>query len=451
MSHTLLKASLASLLTLMALNAVAQSEGSTAPSVEPRLVISLETLLQYRYNVPRNSFADQVRLEDPFGVLTMELTQDERLGFRVQATVQREWPDSESVLNIPGPVDGNPVRFENNLVTEGVLLLPIGPAQLTFGRQKIHIGPDATDSLTASQLIPYYDAILLEVPVGSLLMTSVTSTIENRRASPDATSMTRDGYAFGENIIFYNIHYFSYEWERVRAGIGSQVVLARPHNNFQLGDFFPVFSWHNAEVEPFNMSLVADASVSLFPGLEAYLQIGYDDIDAETFGFNDSAVPTIDAYLGGVSYALNKEISARLQIGYTHYLWGMFDDDEFLARAIYRWYGDAGSESMPLKGPWGPGALWFQIDGELLFGDLLIEPEVRFLGTKPVDLYSTSYRKSQSVEDASRTWANFAGAEATYRFGELAAVSVRPGFWFGSDGASFGLEAHARFSVRYEG
>ena len=421
-----------------------------AEDVTPELEIAFGSILQYRYNVARPTFADQVRLEDPFATLDMKYVMPGRPGFRIGVTLQREWTDADSVLNLPAGIDGNPLRFENNFVTDGVLLLPVGDALITFGRQKIHIGPDETDSLSASQQVPYYDALLLEVPVGALTLRSVTSTIENRQATPDVTASARtDDYAFGENIILYNIHYFEYEWTRVRAGIGSQVLIARAGNNFQLGDFFPVFSWHNADVTPNNMSLITDVSVSILPSLEAYLQIGLDDISGSSVGIGDGPIPTIDAYLAGIAYRPLDWIASRLQFGYTHYLWGNFNDNDYLARAIYRWNADDGFESMPLTSPWGPGALWVQLDGSVALGDLIIAPELRLLGTNGADLTTTPYAASDELEGASRTWANSLAVEATYSIGELFIVGVRPAMTFGAAGVDFSFEATGQFAIAY--
>jgi hypothetical protein len=409
----------------------------------------LDTIVQYRYNIERPTFADQVRNEAPVAQLRLGYEQIDGASILIEASLQREWVDNESVWNVPNGVDGNPVRIENNAVTQGYVALPVGAANLTFGRQKIHIGPDRTDSLSASNRIPFYDALVLELPLGGLTMTSVTSTMENRRASPDVPEISpRDDYGYGETIILYNIHYFSYAWDRIQAGIGSQVIIARENNTIQFGDLFPVFSWHNADITPNNMCLIADAEFAVTPELSTYVQFGFDDISGSAVGVADGAIPTISAILAGAEWNPTTAIQGRLQTGYTHYLWGMFDDDEYLSRAVYRWNADSGYESMPLTSPWGPGVIWVQTDARFDFEHFEVSPVIVVLGRKPVSLFSTPYGASDAIEAAAREWSGDIRVEAAYRVGEIGRVSATPGLRIDDTGASFLLDIRGEVSLR---
>ncbi|MFW5786595.1 MAG: hypothetical protein ACOCYC_05075, partial [bacterium] len=348
--------------------------GVTGPAVagDSPVEVSVDLLVQPEYynNLPRTTFAAQARGESPAAELALGLGHWDGAFLHIEAAAQREW-SIVSPTNIPAPVEGNPLPFENNLVREGYLFLPLGPLDVAFGRQDLAIGPDPDDSLYVSRRVPFLDALRATMRLGPVKMTSVTSTLENGRADPDVSLSTlSDGdgrvtYGFDTSTILYNIHYFEYTWRRLRLGLGSQVVIARPLNSFHLADFFPVFSWHNADITPNNMSLVGDLSVCPLPGLEVFLQYGYDDISGETFGFGDSSIPTIPAYIGGVQLHDRRDPSGRptadrgrpltldasALVGYTHYLWGNFDDSEALSRAIYRLEADGPRQSMPLTSP----------------------------------------------------------------------------------------------------
>ncbi len=482
-----------------AAGARAPEPGGRAPGPGARpsgpVEISAHVLLQPEYylDLPRDSFGSQVRVESPAAELALGLGRRTGEYIYVEGVAQREWK-IDSSINIPTPVEGNPLPFENNLVREGYLFAPIGSLDVAFGRQDLFLGPDREDSLYVSNRVPFLDALRATLRLGPLKMTSITSTLENGRAEPDVTIPPNDGtsvYGFGISTILYNVHYFEYTWRRVRLGLGSQVVIARPLNNFHLGDFFPVFSWHNADITPNNMSLVGDVSVAPLRGVELFFQYGYDDISGETFGFGDSAIPTIDAYIGGVRFdhRLGAEQAPRagsstraggkisgpgppaqadrtrpvtlggsLLAGYTHYLWGNFDDSESLSRAIYRLEADGPRRSMPLTSPHGPGALWFRARASLEWRGAPVEwgaaragLQYRALGRKPgADLYTTPYASSDAIEATARTWNHRVQLEAEYLAEEVFSgaglgLTVIPEFRWGTDGTAFGLEVSGFF------
>ncbi|MFW5688531.1 MAG: hypothetical protein ACOC1U_03080, partial [Spirochaetota bacterium] len=367
------------------------------------LLVDFALTPEYYAGIDRGDFRDQVRVESPFAELSLGYGIPIGPAFVITAALQREWSYSDAPTNVPRPIDGNPLPFENNFVTEGYLSLPVGLAEVTFGRQNLSIGPDPENTLSISSRIPYLDALRTTLSFGRLKMTWVVSTLENGRARLDPAlppDPTDPLYGFDSNTIFYNIHYFEYAWPSVRVGIGSQVVLARRMNTFHLGDFFPVFSWHNADITPNNMSLLADVTVSPAERLDLFFQLGLDDISGEAVGVSDSAVPTIDAYVLGARYSLPAlGLSAAVTGGSTHYLWGNFDDDDYLARVIYRMETDGPRPSLPLTSPYGPGVLWADARVGARYADLTADLRYIVRGELPgVDLYSLPYAANPSLE-----------------------------------------------------
>ncbi|MFW5744511.1 MAG: hypothetical protein ACOC2D_14640 [Spirochaetota bacterium] len=406
-------------------------------------------------DVPRSPFAEQARVEDPLASLLLAYGRPLGPYIAIEAVAQREWVYRTSATNVPRPVDGNPVPAENNLVRSGYLHLPSGGFGVTFGRQRFVLGPDAANTLSVSSAIPFLDALKLTWSLGPLTMTSLSSTLENREAVPEVTTGDQesdDGYGFGTNTILYNIHYFEFAWPRVRAGIGSQVVIARPMNYFYLGDFFPVFSWHNAGIRPNNMSLLADVTVAPARRVELFAQVGFDDISGEAFGFADAAIPTIDAYIAGVrTSAPWFDASASVIGGYTHYLWGTFEDEEYLARAIYRIEADGPHPSMPLTSPHGPGALWMETKIAAATGPFSGALTYLALGTLPdVDVYSVPYASSAAIEARARSWTHDVRIDVGYRTPLGVSVHVGPGVSFAPREVRPYLEAGAeiRFASR---
>ncbi|MFW6380538.1 MAG: hypothetical protein ACOC0Y_00670 [Spirochaetota bacterium] len=410
--------------------------------LEVRLGIRLQP--EYYFNVERPSFLHQVRTEDPFALLTMGYGVPNGAYLLIEGMLQREWSYDDAPTNIPSPEDGNPVPFENNLVRQGYLFLPIGPADVTFGRQRVTLGPDPVNTLSVSAAIPFLDALKMTLTMGSLKMTSVTSTLENGRAQEDPSVIDEasDLYGYELTTILYNIHYFEYAWDAVRLGLGSQVVIARRANTFQLGDFFPVFSWHNARISPNNMSLLVDLTVTPYPGTEVFAQVGFDDINGAVVGIGDSAIPTIDAYIGGVRASLPwPDMSASAVAGYTHYLWGTFEDDEYLSRAIYRFEADGLERAMPLTSPHGPGALWFDLAVGGAFDRFSWETAYLAAGILPdASLYTTPYSASEELEESDRRWTHELTLTCRYDILDVGSLSVAPCVVFSPNGPRFGLE-----------
>ncbi|OHD72804.1 MAG: hypothetical protein A2177_09045 [Spirochaetes bacterium RBG_13_68_11] len=297
---------------------------------------------------------------DPLGLIRFSFQLDNSTVLAITAVQQREYNSGTFDSNMFVPVSGNPIAIENNLVTEGYIQSTFGAFELTFGRQKVHIGPSPVNSLLVSQRIPFLDALDVKGHLGPLSMTLLISTLENREATPDVAPGD-PAYAFGETTIISNTHYFEYSFGILRLGIGAHYIVVRPQNDFRMADFFPVISWHSTNLSPFNLSLIADFSVVPLEGLTIYGQGGLDDVNASVAGFSDEEIPTTPAFLVGATWHGRRErflLNAWVETGYTHYLWGNYNDDAAMARAIYRMDLDGDDRAIPLTSPYGPGSVW---------------------------------------------------------------------------------------------
>ncbi|MFP4637675.1 MAG: hypothetical protein ACLFM6_04480 [Spirochaetaceae bacterium] len=385
------------------------------------------------------TFAEVLEREEPFAEFETAYGVDGGPQLVTRSVLQREYR-LDPPANYPPPGDGNPVPFENNFIYEGFLHLPGKYLEATIGRQQVHIGPSPDSSLMVSRRVPYLDAARISLSLGRLRMTHLVSSLENRASIQEERAQVPDypaqpnaddpdgQYAFGKNAILYNVHYFEYALERLRFGIGGQMVVARPMNEFHLGDFFPVFSWHNADLVPHNLAVVVDAAYVAAPGLELYLQAGWDDINADFAGLADSEIPTIPAYLGGLRYTGVLDtvlIEGLLEAGYTHYLWGSFHDEDYLSRAVYRQNTDGDIRSMPLTSPYGPGTVWGTLQGGVEWDSGFgLQLAYRLRAENPeASLYETSYKTSDEVAGTSKRVLHRISARPVFR------VTPRMGFY----------------------
>lgn len=329
-------------------------------SVGVGLDLTYERYLLPAAHLPAVSdFGELVQVMDPLGLLRMSYQVNNSTQLVITAEVRREYGAAAIDSNLFATAADNPVAIENNNIAEGYLRFGGETLEVTFGRQKVHLGPSPVNSLMVSQRIPFMDALNLRGSLGPLAMTLLVSTLENREASPDVVPVAP--YGFRQTVILCNAHYFEYALRRVRLGIGGMYLVVRPGNAFHLADFFPVMSWHQADLTPNNLALVADISVVAVAGLTLYGQFGVDDINLNFTGVGDSGIPTIPAFLAGVRWdATVREfrLGAWAEGGYTHYLWGNFIDGAAMARAIYRMDTDGVLRSMPLTSPYGPGSVW---------------------------------------------------------------------------------------------
>jgi hypothetical protein len=375
------------------------------------------------------SFADRLEKVDPLGTLEMSYQAGLSLAVFIQATLQREYQLPDTTSNLPSPLPGNPVALENNDVQSGYLLYSPGPFEIVFGRQRFSLGPSPLTSLIVSQSVPYLDALNVGLSLGRLHMTLLVSTLENRYARGDNSGLVAAPYGFDETVILNNVHYFEYDFGFIRAGIGGQVILIRPANAFQIADFFPVFSWHNADIVPNNLTLTIDVSAVPVPGLELYAQFGFDDINA-SFVSVDGTIPTISAGLIGASWRdrwPRSSLEAVLEAGFTHYLWGSFDDGAYLARAIYRLHVDGTNEWIPLNSPFGPGTIWVLAQASLETPwNLDVVAKMQFLARNPLADLTGTYDGSETIANTALEPSLQAGVELSYTPWRWLRVTLEP-------------------------
>ena len=341
----------------------------------------------------------QLYLEHPEGIL-LSIRDDRQLEYR-----------RAEHNNLPQFVPGNPTTPENNSIREGYIAGSVGVADITFGRHNIEVGPSPFSSLVISPVVPFLDALRITTALGPVRMTYFASTLENRAADRDVTIRRNNDeesefYDFDRNTIFFNLHYFEYHFGRVRAGIGSHVVIARPMNQFHLGDFFPVDSWHNHNFTPKNIALIGDISLLLHPEAELYVIYGLDDVYGESIGIGDDDTPTIWAYIAGAQGSSALPIGSlrwAAEIGSTHYLWGSFDTGEELARAIYRMDLSGPNQLMPLTGRYGPGVQWLAARLQQDVGSMLsLQFNLELLGRTSANLIDTPYQRNDDLLSETR-------------------------------------------------
>ena len=400
-------------------------------------------------------FYHQFDRVDPLAKVHLSAQTAEGPALHMRFDLQREYRQG-NWSNVPYPASGNPVPLENDNVRWGVLYLPLsGEAwsfEAVFGRQPVHVGPSPLGSLGPSRRLPHLDALRVNLHFGDLTMTHVVSQLENRPAPFDTTvSNASTAYDYDISRILFNTHYFEYAFDRLRLGIGAWVLASRPNNYFHLNDYFPVFSWHNAEIEPKNMCFLGDASYAFLPGFEGYVQLGFDDLRGGGVGVGDTDVPSIDAYLAGIRYWSSlgrRPLFGFAEVGYTHYLWGNYRDDVALSKAIYRLNVDNGNKTLPLTSPYGPGVIWFASSATVALSDTLrltLDYELLSVNTE-ANLFTTPYEEDDAVKNADRDILQRATFEAAWRPIERLELALTPAITTNETDIRGELEISARSS-----
>ena len=369
----------------------------------------------------------------PLGAIKLDYSRDGGFELGISARIEREYffdPFYPTNLWESDPAGGNPVALENQDIMRGFLMYDFHPLQVTLGRDKIHLGP-GPHSLWPSIDLPFLDMLRLRLPIGALTGDLVISTLENRQNGLDVPGDPNSGIE-APYVILMALHRYEWAFRTVRVGIGAMCIYARQSNAFNLGDIFPVFSWHQANIGPNNTVLVADASWTPLPGLSLSGQFGLDDVNLGGVGVGDSGTPTIPAFIFDAGYTLgvggSLSLQLGLEVGYTHYLWGNFQlgaasDSKGispLARAIDRYYMDGGNALLPLTSPYGPGATWVELTTRL-HGIQWLDASIsaRYFSRmtdplygEPVNLVDTEYAASSGIEGSPHidTWS--VGAKA---------------------------------------
>ncbi len=403
----------------------------------------------FSYNIDIDNyddFSEKVREIDPFAVLRLGYTHDALGSLFIRGDAIAEYNNS-GYTNYPPYRESRPFAAEYNFVREGYAQYFFGPLETVFGRQKVHIGPAPLTSLYVSHEVPFLDALRVKLPLGPLTMTMVWATMENRQTIEERQAesnglgeLGRELYDWGQNIILNSIHRFEWDFGRLRAAIGGRTIIVRRMNEFHLADLFPVFSRHNANIVPNNLSVMVDLSYAAAAGLETYVLFGFDDMDAGMIGYGDDALPTIGAYVAGAVYQQRRRglrFIADAEVGTTHDLWGNFDDEERLSRAIYRMDLVGPHRAMPLTSPYGPGAVWVHLGGQ-------VETESGFSSAlrlllldqnSEVDLYTTRY--DGASRGGKRATSFRTEVELRYQLAGRSYATLSPSAIFDGDGADW--------------
>ena len=408
----------------------APNEVRTGVEIEFRPEAYLET------DYLREGVVEKLRREDPALRLRVSggIHDGPLLHTRVEAI--RDY-NTDYPSNLTPPSEGDPIPYEFNNVYEGYFHWPIGFVAITFGRQPMDLGPAPRSSIALAGGLPYHDALRITMDLGPIRMHHHISSIDNFRAredvvlAPPGQGPPREAYDFDRSQIFFNTHYFEYRFDSWRLGVGAHHIVSRELNNFHLSDFFPVFSWHNANILPRNMSAFLDATVPVVPGVEVYGQVSYDDIRTTGAGIADTSIPTIPAYtLGGRYSRLGDRVDwdVALDAGYTHYLWGGYPREYGLSRAVYRLRTEGGGFALPLTSPYGPGTVYGIVDagasGTRFSAGLLYE----VAGRKPdANPFTTDQAESELLASQAYRYSHRVEAKGTYGFTSRASASVQAG------------------------
>ncbi len=387
-----------------------------------------------------DDYADLSAKGSPVATIQLAARRDSRSGLLLQAEIGREFAsftEDRPYTNLPVYEQGFPFVGEYAEVTAAYLHYVLGNSEIVLGRAPFYVGPSPFSSLHVAREVPFLDAVRFSLPFGAMRFHWLAATLENRRASgePERGELPI-GYDYGRNIILYNLQRLEFSHRRVRAGLGVQAITARRDNMFLLSDFFAPVAGLYSESPVSNLSVVGDLALVLRPGLVGFVQSGFDAVDLEAFGADESGAPSIFAVLGGVHGRSERPGAiwdGVLEIGDTHYLWGSFDDAEYLSRAIYRRQLVGESEYMPLSSPYGPGVTWLRsrvgvasLDG-LDFGlELLLRWINPAASLSAIRDDVGAYRDDSAVASTAREFALGFGGELGYRPWEHTRIAAAP-------------------------
>jgi hypothetical protein len=313
-----------------------------------------------------------------------------------------------------------------------------------MGRDTVHWGNPSGATLYPSALLPYLDSIRLNVPLGPFSFDYLLGAIIPKKAPHDVYDAdyapAPDPYTnyFGflddpnPSTILVAAHRFQWNFGSLKAGAGGTVVYVRSNNAFHLTDVLPIMIYHNADINPNNLSMILDLSWAVMPGLNLSVMAGFDDISARTFGIPDVDIPTIPGGIVQLEYSTAGSTLFQhytLEGGYTHYLWGnyTFNDPPFiqdevrLAKALYRYAPNKEAVLLPLTSPYGPGTIWGKASANFRFPQRHIRAgaDILFLAkNSKVNLVDTPYHEDGGLDAYDRwfialdlpityTWHNF--------------------------------------------
>ncbi len=394
-------------------------------------------------------------------LMNLHAGNDEQGGFDISAGFKKEYKKPNFVSsNLFGSKPGDPIELENYFIRKGYFYYFNGPLSLTFGRNSVHYGSGNFSTLYPGKQIPFLDALTYQFHLGNLRMESYIATLENHQAAGDV-DLSGSLFSFEQDTILATMHRFEYAWDRIRISIGAQSFITRSKNGFQLGDIFPVFSWHNTVVGEHNMSLLGDMSFIPLRGMEVYMMGGFDDINVSDLGITDSGIPTIPAWILGINYntSINDfNLGSTVEVGRTHYLWGSFYDATAdsernpLERAIYRYKLDSGNQWIPMTSPYGPGAFWVKGNGGLVnYKGFSAKIELLYLEKlSGVDLASTKYERNDALKNNTKIMTWSIGLNSSFTYKNWGKITIKP-VYFNREGTgwvecTFGFSLNKGFS-----
>jgi hypothetical protein len=375
--------------------ALVLSSGATSVYAQYELKAGLDVTYEYR------AMSDEVLLEDykykngidlsrayldrePFGRAFVTFGAPQGFSVALGTTFRNIWEgDYFKADNLPSGQDGT-LGLGHFFLTTAVLNYDSPNFTLAIGRDQVDYSSGLEGSLLPSPRLPFLDNVRSRFILGPFSIDMMAASIQARRSweasyyndlSYDVDpnqGLSSAVYGFENDAtatsVIEAMHRWSVELPKTRIGATAHIMYARRNNSYNLSDFFPFTSWHQAEMLGMNYSLLFDAEWEPFEGFKAMAQGGFDDICARDIGLSDDDTPTIPAYVIGARYANEVgpgTLSAYLETGYTHWLWGNYDGSEMvpwdvnpLLRFQYRMLMDSGSALLPLTSPYGPGATW---------------------------------------------------------------------------------------------
>jgi hypothetical protein len=385
-----------------------------------------------------------------------------------EALLRQPWKDDyDPMNNFLFPLQGSEIDIGYEIISKGMLSWNGKYINAALGRDKVHFGSTLGSTLYPSRSLPFMDGLRLNIPIGPFEADYFLSTIQPRKALVDVT-IEKDYFGFlldpNPSIILNATHRFQWNFGRIKAGAGGNVVYARSNNFFLVTDFLPIIVYHNSDITPNNLSLILDFSWAFYPGFTLTGMLGFDDINASIFGIGDSVVPTIPAWIVQVEYALlAKPFRADflLEGGYTHYLWGNFAYDGErkdkwgevnLARAIYRYSANGTGLLLPLTSPYGPGVIWGRLAGSFYFTrlPLKVSPDLLLLAKlRDADLVNTEYKKDNALKDGNRLWYFSLDVPCVYTY-KWFDFKIIPGLIIRDGNAAFECTIGFRFNLEGE-
>ena len=382
------------------------------------------------------------------------------------------------------------VDINYDIVNKGILAWNGKYVNLSVSRNSVHWGNPQGSTLYPSALLPHLDHVDMNVPLGPFSFDYMFATVMPKRSKfRDVDSWIDRDYPFPEypvrdpknplgdyfgflrdrsdvnpSVILMAAHRLQWNFGRVKAGVGGTIVYARSNNQFLVTDFLPVIVYHNSDSVPNNLALLLDAEWLIVPGLSLSLMVGFDDINAQSFGLPDGQIPTIPGAVLQLEYSLNsKKIfqSYLLETGYTHYLWGNFaytDDPKewygvHLARAIYRYTPDKYAVLLPLTSPYGPGSLWGKLKADIYFHNVNIHAGADFLflaKKEGVNLVDTPYKADNALNSFDLFYFSL-DLPVSYTLRTKAGAldfTISPAFLWGTEGTAFECTLGIKWSMK---